>query len=131
MPAVCRNTDTAELKEPAKFITSPGIYRYRHADRVTGKVRAINVSVKEFKDGSTVYGVSDNRNHLLFQSSLFATFSNYQKWIIYVQNGDTIWHYNSDLQESVRLVREEHSGRFLPKDVSYDQLPEVMRKELQ
>lgn len=125
----CRNSED-NCKDGTTFITSPGRYIYLGTDKKTGKIKSINVRVKEFKDGGLVYGVSDLYNRPLYQHSMFRNFSKYQTWIIYVPNVDTIWHYNSDLQESVMLVRKDNPDEYIPKSVRYHDLPEVMRKEL-
>lgn len=125
----CRKSDN-NYKHGPTFITSPGRYFYQSTDKKTLEIKSINVCVKEFKDGGLVYGVSDLYNRPLYQHSMFRNFSNYQAWIIYVPNVDTIWHYNSDLQESVMLIRKDNPDEYTSTEVRYQDLPEVMRKEL-
>ncbi len=73
------------------FINKVGTYYYR--DYI--------IRIKQFKDGSLIYGVFGGvRNECLYQQNLEQTFSNYSKWTFYIDDKDKIWFYNSDRNET-------------------------------
>lgn len=97
------------------FINSPGIYYYRDIDIV----------VKQFKEGTIVYGLfSINNNKLLYQRNINNSISNNMKWTIYVDNRNQIWFYNADYQEiNVFVLKDRSGGEFIEDKRELPSLP--------
>lgn len=85
------------------FINSPGLYYFRDIDIV----------VKEFKEGTIVYGLFDLHSKLLYQRNINASISNHMKWTIYIDNQGQIWFYNADYQETNVFVVEGEKSTFI------------------
>ena len=65
-----------------------------------------NLKVAELKNGTIMYGVSDNKGKFLFQSDLFTAFNNYQYWRIYIDKDENFWVYSSDFPE-IKVWKKE------------------------
>jgi hypothetical protein len=95
------------------FINSSGLYYFKDVDIV----------VKEFKEGTIVYGIFDYSNNLLYQRNINNSISNYMKWTIYVDNKDQIWFYNADYQETNVFVLQGGKGIFIKDKNKLPQIP--------
>jgi hypothetical protein len=92
----------------------------------------INVLVKSFEDGSLIYGVTDNRNKIIYQHNMYLGFSNNQFWRIYVDKNSNVWFYSSDIQESNVLIKDSLSGEYKIKNFCDESLiiPKALLIEL-
>ncbi|WP_261512641.1 hypothetical protein [Chryseobacterium paludis] len=100
------------------FINSPGLYYGRD----------ISIVVKEFKDGTIVYGIFDINNDLLYQRNINNSISNHMKWTIYADNNNQIWFYNADYQETNVFVVEGKKGTFIKNKNSLPPIPIELSK---
>lgn len=87
------------------FVNEPGIY-YINTNKLV---------IKEFDDGSLIYCVADNRNNILYQSSLLATFSKYTTWYLYIDKKGDIWFYTGDYQRCTVLLKDSIENKYLFK----------------
>lgn len=105
------------------FITIPGIFYFK----------SIKVVVKEFNDGSLIYGVVDSKDHVIYQQSIVETFSNYSKWILYIDDKDNIWFYTGDLQLTTVLLKVKDSKTdYVYKKIANDdiKIPSEMKEKM-
>jgi hypothetical protein len=104
------------------MITKKGIYL----------CRKITILVKSFEDGSLVYAVTDKRNKIIYQQSIYLSFSDSQFWRIYVDKNSNVWFYSSDIQESNVLVKDSKSNEYIIKNFCEEVLtiPKELLKEL-
>jgi len=93
--------------------------------------KTINIVVKEYKDGSLTYGISDKHNSLIYQQSVFSSFGENQDWLLYVDNKENVWFYSSDIQTTNVLIRDSLNNYKL-KNFCTDSIkvPEKLLKEL-
>jgi hypothetical protein len=92
-----RNNNATEFVKPDSYITKPGMYY----------CKSMNISVKEFKDGSMIFGVSDKKNNIIYQLSIFEAFSNYQHWVLYVDINEGVWFYDADIGHTLTPKKVE------------------------
>lgn len=101
------------------FINSPGLYYFRDIDIV----------VKEFKEGTIVYGIFDiNNNNVLYQRNINNSISNHMKWTIYTDSKNQIWFYNADYQEINVFVLDEKNGIFIKDKNKLPPIPKELSK---
>lgn len=99
------------------FINSPGIYYFRD----------ISIIVKEFKDDTIIYGLSDYYNNLLYQRGINNSISANMKWTIYTDN-NKIWFYNSDYQETNVFIIDKSKGSFIKDQKKFPKVPAELLK---
>lgn len=122
MTSCGRNDKSNQFLKANDFVTEAGIYYYKDS----------KIVVKEFKDGSLVYGVFDKRNNIIYQQSIIESFSN-SKWLIYIDLADNIWFYTSDLQLTSVLLKENGDGiDYNYKKITNDsiKIPEEMKSKI-
>ncbi|MDR2238440.1 MAG: hypothetical protein LBE92_20120 [Chryseobacterium sp.] len=112
------NKETGKFVKKNTFIDSPGIYYFRD----------INIIVKEFKDDTIVYGISDYYNNLLYQRNINNSISNHMKWTIYIDNQSQIWFYNTDYQEINVFITEGKKYIFIKDKNKLPPLPTELSK---
>jgi len=110
----CRNNDNKNIviNDNNIFINEIGNYTFRD----------YNIIIKQFKDGSFIYGIFGGiRNECLYQQNLEQTFNNYSKWTFYIDEKDRIWFYNSDRDEITvfscknnEIIYESHKNKLPP-----------------
>lgn len=88
------------------FITSPGEYR----------LKTLKLKLVELENGTLIFGIADKFNNVIFQNSLFSTFSKFQEWIIYIDKSENIWFYNADLQEPVVIIKDIKTQKYVVKN---------------
>lgn len=102
--------------------------------REQGKYHFANVVVviSELEDGTMLYGISNNKNKVFYQHPITKPLSNYQYWMLYVDNAENVWFYNSDLGEFLIHIRMG-DGSYITKDgYSYlDNMPKDLKAELE
>ncbi|WP_428232719.1 hypothetical protein [Flavobacterium sp.] len=90
----CKNDNNQFIKDN-EFISQPGNYYHK----------SIKIIVKEFKDGSLIYGIADLRNNIIYQQDINKSFSNNSRWVLYIDKKDNIWFHTSDLQLTSVLLK--------------------------
>lgn len=97
----------------------------------TYKVPKYNLKLVETKSG-LLFGISDKKNKLLYQSDIFKAFSQHAFWSLYIDEDFNVWVYNSDYQETVVLFFDEQKMKFSTKDYCKDKLnlPKEFKKSL-
>jgi len=43
----------------------------------------------------------------IYQLSMFETFSNYQKWTLFIDENEYVWFYDCDMGHSIVLIKVE------------------------
>lgn len=116
----CSNkTDSGIRIKGDAFIDVPGLYYLKNG----------NIVVKEFKNGSLIYGVSDRFNKMQYQQSIFEAFSNDQFWTMYIDKDENIWYYCSDLQKLDLLHYDKKSKSYVKSNIADIKMPnEFMAK---
>ena len=102
------------------FITKPGLY----------VSKSVLVVIKQYNDGSLTFGVSDRKNKIIYQHSVFSSYSNNSYWFLYKDENENIWFYTSDLQDS-KVLLKDNSNNYSVHDFCREniKLPaEVVRK---
>jgi len=99
------------------FINSPGVYYFRD----------VSIIVKEFKDDTIIYGLSDYYNNLLYQRGINNSISANMKWTIYTDN-NKIWFYNSDYQETNVFIIDGNKGTFIKDQKKLPKIPVELLK---
>ncbi|WP_343661369.1 hypothetical protein [Chryseobacterium sp.] len=100
------------------FINSPGLYYFKDIDIV----------VKEFKEGTIVYGIFDYYNNPLYQRNINNSISNHMKWTIYVDDKGEIWFYNADYQETNVFIGDGKKGIFIKDKNKLPPIPVELSK---
>ncbi|MFC2559808.1 MAG: hypothetical protein ACFNVU_09885, partial [Haemophilus seminalis] len=95
-----------------EFINKKGIFFFK--DYI--------IKIKQFDDGTLIYGIFDERNKPLFQQNLSESFSGSSKWTLYIDKKDKIWFYNSDYQVVSILYKEGGQVVYINKK---DKLPTI------
>lgn len=104
---LCCKNDNAQFVKNNSFISESGIYYHK----------AIKIIVKEFKDGSLIYGIADQRNNIIYQQNINQSFNNNSKWILYIDQKDNIWFYTSDLQLTTVLIKGNLDNAYVYKKI--------------
>ncbi|GAB1856714.1 hypothetical protein MHTCC0001_15500 [Flavobacteriaceae bacterium MHTCC 0001] len=94
------NNDKIYNITPDHIISMPGIYY----------VKNYKISVKEFKNGSLVFAISDKKNKLYFQQSILESFNKLSLWGLYVDENDNLWFFNSDYNKTDVWIRNDDSS---------------------
>ncbi|MEL1243263.1 hypothetical protein AAEO56_03220 [Flavobacterium sp. DGU11] len=103
------------------FINEPGRYYLK-------KGRLI---VREFEDGTLVYGVADKFNRVQHQQSIFSPFSDHQYWIIYLDTDENVWFYCADLQQLEVVRYSQDKKAYVYEKIEVDTvLPKAFEKNL-
>ncbi|WP_042720374.1 hypothetical protein [Flavobacterium sp. B17] len=98
------------------FINKSGEYYYKD----------YKILVKEFNNETLIYGVFGLlRNQCIYQQNLTATFSDYSKWTLYIDDKDSIWFYNSDRDEITVLY---YKDKQLIYEFHKDKLPTIPKQ---
>ncbi len=120
----CNRNDNDKLFiKNNEFIFEPGIYYHKRA----------KIIVKEFKDGSLIYGLADKRNNIIYQQNINQSFSNNGSWMIFIDEKDNIWFYTSDLQLTTVLIKEKAEDTYTYKKITDSSfaMPDKMKSEIQ
>ena len=120
----CNRNDNDKLFiKNNEFISEPGVYYHKRT----------KIIVKEFKDGSLIYGLADKRNNIIYQQNINQSFSNNGSWMIFIDEKDNIWFYTSDLQLTTVLIKEkaEDTYTYKKKTDSSFAMPDKMKSEIQ
>lgn len=117
-----RNDKTSPFIKNNEFISKPGIYYHK----------TTKIIVKEFKDGSLIYGIADRQNNIIYQQNINQSFSNNGNWMIFIDNKDNIWFHTSDLQLTTVLKKESIANTYTYKkmDNNSDDIPSEMMSKL-
>lgn len=81
-----------------EFITTTGVFYFK----------SIKIIVKEFEDGSLIFGIADNRSKIIYQQNINESFKN-NGWMIFIDSKDNIWFHTTDLQITSVLLKTETS----------------------
>lgn len=108
----CSGNSDNHIVKNNEFINSKGIFFFK--DYI--------IKVKQFDDGSLIYGIFDERSKPLFQQNLSEAFNKSSKWTLYVDNSDKIWFYNSDYQIISVFYKEANQIIYIDKK---DRLPPI------
>lgn len=106
----------------AGFMSEPGTYR---------SLSSI-IIIKKYEDGSLTYGISDKKFELIYQHSVFSSFSDNQYWFLYKDEKENIWFYSSDIQESKVLLKDSLTNKYSLHDFCIEKIkiPPILLKEL-
>ncbi len=74
------------------------------------------ISIREFKNQSLTFAISDKRNNLLYQYSILKSFSKYQFWTFYWDDQERLWFYNSDSPEHLCILKDSTSKMYKAVD---------------
>jgi hypothetical protein len=109
------------------FINEAGEYSVFLKDFKTKKI-----IVKQLKDESIIFAITDNLNKTLFQQDLNETFSAYHYWCLYVDVDANVWFYNSDYSSSKAIIFNKKTELYEMKDFCNEKLilPKEFKKEL-
>lgn len=100
------------------FINSPGLYYFKDIDIV----------VKEFKEGTIVYGLFDLHSKLLYQRDINNSINNHMKWTIYIDDKGEIWFYNADYQETNVFIIDGKKGILIKDNNELPPIPVELSK---
>jgi hypothetical protein len=120
----CNRNDNDKLFiKNNEFISEPGVYYHKRT----------KIIVKEFKDGSLIYGLADKRNNIIYQQNINQSFSNNGSWMIFIDEKDNIWFYTSDLQLTTVLIKEKAEDTYTYKKITDSSfaMPDKMKSEIQ
>lgn len=104
----CNNSQLTYKSIKSGFLYEAGIYS------VLGKDRKI--LIKELKDGSKIFAITNRNQKILFQQSLNQTFSAYHYWTLYVDKNADIWYYNSDYMSHNGILFNKETQQYEMKD---------------
>lgn len=102
----CNNVRNENTYLKEGFISKEGNYYAKN----------IKVVVKKLDDGSFIYAICDRYNKNLYQSNIMQPFSQYHFWMIYLDNKENIWTYNSDFDSRKVIIKEHNSKLYFEKD---------------
>lgn len=108
----CLGNSDSHIVKNNEFIKKKGIFFFK--DYI--------IKIKQFDDGSLIYGIFDERNKPLYQQNLSEAFNKSSKWTLYIDNSDKIWFYNSDYQIISVLYKESNQIIYIDKK---DKLPPI------
>lgn len=103
----CKNDNNRFIKNN-EFISEPGNYYHK----------TIKIIVKEFKDGSLIYGIADLKNNIIYQQEINHSFSNNSRWVLYIDKNDNIWFHTSDLQLTSVLLKGNRKDEYVYKRIN-------------
>ncbi|WDF61673.1 hypothetical protein PQ462_09845 [Flavobacterium sp. KACC 22758] len=103
----CKNDNDRFIKNN-EFISEPGNYYHK----------TIKIIVKEFKDGSLIYGIADLKNNIIYQQEINHSFSNNSRWVLYIDKNDNIWFHTSDLQLTSVLLKGNRKDEYVYKRIN-------------
>ena len=98
----CERKDEIHFAKTNDFINQTGTY-YFNKNKIV---------IKEFKDGSLIFGVADNHNKVLYEHSIFRSFSGFSKWGLYIDIKQNIWFYTSDYQEYSVILKDSVENKY-------------------
>ncbi|MCV9927191.1 hypothetical protein OIU83_05985 [Flavobacterium sp. LS1R49] len=124
----CNESELKRQQIKSGFINKPGIYSVFQRDLKTKKI-----ILKQFKDRSVIFAITDIYNKILFQQELNQTFSPYHYWCLYVDEQANVWFYNSDYSSSKAIILNPETELYEVKDFCETKLilPTEFRKELE
>jgi hypothetical protein len=102
----CKNDNDRFIKNN-EFISKPGNYYHK----------TIKIIVKEFKDGSLIFGIADLKNNIIYQQDINHSFSNNSRWVLYIDKKDNIWFHTSDLQLTSVLLKGNQKDEYVYKRI--------------
>lgn len=103
------------------FINEPGKYYLKKG----------NLIIREFEDGTLVYGVADKFNRVQHQQSIFSPFSDHQYWTIYLDTDENVWFYCADLQQLEVVRYSQDKKAYVYEKIEVDTvLPKAFEKNL-
>jgi hypothetical protein len=104
-----------------QFIYSPGIYYYKQT----------KIIIKEFNDGSLIYGIADKLNNIIYQQNINQSFSNNSNWFIFIDKNDNIWFFTSDLQLTTVLTKRNDTYEYKKIANNSGEIPNEMKTEIE
>ena len=107
-----KQTRTNEYMPKAGFIEQPGIYTSKSAI----------IIVKKYDDGSLTFGVSNRKHKIIYQQSIFSSFSDHLYWFLYKDGKENIWFYSSDIQESKVIIKDSLTNTYTVHDFCKENL---------
>nr|WP_199000441.1 hypothetical protein [Flavobacterium sp. ASV13] len=105
----------------AGFMEKPGIY--------TSK--SVIINIKKYDNGSLTFGICDRKYKVIYQQSIFSSFSPSQYWFLYKDDKENIWFYSSDIQHSKVLIKDKLTNLYTVHDFCKEniKLPSVISKD--
>lgn len=88
------------------FIEKPGVYTSTNAV----------INIKKYDDGSLTFGVSNRKYKIIYQQSIFNSYSDNSYWFLYKDDKENIWFYSSDIQESKVLMKDSLTNTYTVHD---------------
>jgi len=118
-----RNDKDNQFVKNNEFISAPGIYYHK----------STKIIVKEFKDGSLIYGIADKLNNIIYQQNINQSFSNSGNWSIFIDQKDNIWFHTSDLQLTTVLIKESTANTYTYKKIANNSadIPSKMKSKIE
>ncbi|KOS05979.1 hypothetical protein AM493_07970 [Flavobacterium akiainvivens] len=108
--------------KPNTFIREAGKYHFKDMELV----------VRGLEDGTILYGIAGEKSKVLYQHPITKPFSDYQYWMLYVDNAENVWFYNSDLSEFMVHFKQP-DGSYATQDGfgNLDKMPKDLKAELE
>lgn len=107
----CKNeSDIKELKDG--FVTEAGKYYIGNNE----------FELFQVVNGSLIFAMQDSAKSLLFQRGIGNPFSSFQKWVLFFDNKNNLWFYNSDYAETYVWIKEK-DGEYTCHDFCKENLP--------
>lgn len=106
------NSEKSHFVKTNDFINQVGTY-YLYENKIV---------IKKFDNGSLIYGVADSRNRVLYQRSIFNSFSGYSNWGLYIDAKKNIWFYTSDYQEYSVLLKDSIDNKYFYKKIDNESI---------
>jgi len=71
-----------------------------------------NIIVKDIEDNCKIFAITDKRNRIIYQQPLNIVFSDYHYWILYADDTQNIYFYNSDYSQSKALIWNSELNKY-------------------
>lgn len=104
-----------------QFVDAPGIYYHKK----------IKIIIKEFNDGSLIYGIADKLNNIIYQQNINQSFSNNSNWFLFIDQNDNIWFFTSDLQLTTVLIKENETYEYKKIAKNSNEIPNEMKTKIE
>ena len=91
-----------EFMPQSGFVEKPGIYRSKN----------VIINVKKYDNGSLTFGVADRKYKIIYQQSVFSSFSDNAYWFIYKDKYENIWFYSSDIQQTTVIMKNGSTNSY-------------------
>ncbi|AWA31128.1 hypothetical protein HYN48_14080 [Flavobacterium magnum] len=90
------------------------------------------VIVKRLENESFIFAITDRKRNILYQQSLVETFSELHYWLLYADDKQNIYYYNSDYSSQKALLFDAEKKEYNAIDFCTFEinLPKEFKKKL-